>query len=330
MFKPAVSRLTFVGTGQEETREDFAQAVAEGLGSNPRTLPCRFLYDRTGSALFEEICDLPEYYLTRSEQAILDDRAAEIVERLPPETQLAELGSGSSTKTRTLIEAFLNRHGELHYLPVDISPSMLAESSEALLKDYQELQITAVAAEYERGLQHLEEAAASPRLLLWLGSNVGNFHPSEAGAFLGRVRDSLDEEDRFLMGVDLRKGREILEPAYDDPRGVTESFNKNLLARINDELDADFDLDAFAHRAQWRELEGRVKIELECLAAQTVQVGALDLAVELDEGERIHTEDSFKYSPEEIRDLAARGEFSVEASWFDANRWFSLNLLAPA
>jgi dimethylhistidine N-methyltransferase len=303
--------------------------VETGLEARAKTLPCRFFYDDDGSQIFEEICRLPEYYLTRAELEILERNCDEIAQSFGSKTSLVELGSGSSTKTRTLIEAFLGHHGRLRYVPVDISRGMLEQSANELLEDYPGLEITAIAAEYRHGLSKISAEDIDRKLILWLGSSIGNFTRVEASHFLSGVRKAMDASDRLLMGVDLRKDRKALELAYDDPAGVTARFNKNILSRVNRELGADFELDEFAHRAIFDEAEGRVEMHLESLRDQTVSISALDMDVEFSEGETIHTENSYKYSPGEIDALAQSANMSVERRWTDGAARFSVNLLAP-
>jgi L-histidine N-alpha-methyltransferase len=310
--------------------DSFGKALAEGLAGTPRSIPCRFLYDEFGSKLFEEICELPEYYLTRAEREILRTRAGEIAARFDRAITLAELGSGSAAKTRLLIEAFLARHGRLRYMPVDISRSMLEESSWALLEHYGALEIRAVAAELAAGLDHLRREASRPKLVLWLGSSVGNLGREEAAQFLARVRAAMAPVDALLIGIDLRKPRAVLERAYDDAAGITARFTLNLLERANRELDAHFDVRAFAHRAVYREDEGRVEIRIESLRRQRVAIDALGLEFELARGESIHAEDSFKYSLAEIDALAAAAGLAVAERWLDRAGRFSLNILRPA
>ncbi len=309
--------------------DSFAAAVEAGLSARPKTLPCRFLYDEHGSALFEQICELPEYYLTRAEHQLLVDHGDQIAAAFSRPVTLAELGSGSSTKTRVLIEALLRRQPRLRYVPVDISRSMLEETAEALLEDYGALEVHAIAGEYQEGLRHVR-SETRPKVIAWLGSNVGNFERPNAARFLRGIRDVLSENDRVLIGIDLRKDRELLERAYDDRGGVTARFNLNLLARINRDLDGSFDLDRFAHRAEWREQEGRVKLGLESLEAQAITIKAIDRVVRFERGEHIHTEDSFKYSFAEIDDLADAAGLALEQRWLDATGAYSLNLFRPA
>lgn len=327
-------RLRVLAPAVAEVETDFAHDVAAGLTDRPRHLHCRYFYDEQGSLLFEQICALPEYYLTRAEAEILGRHAAELAALMPASGALVELGSGSSVKTRLLIEALLRRHGQLRYAAIDISRTMLESSARELLADYPALEMTAVAAEYRAGLALLLQdggraAATGPRLILWLGSNVGNFHRDEAAAFLAGVRAGMRPGDRLLMGVDLRKDRAVLEPAYDDAQGVTARFNLNLLARINRELGGDFVLDDFEHRAVYDEVLGRVEIYISSTRAQRVTVRGLGLTIDFAAGEAIHTENSYKYSLPEIVALAEAAGLYVERQWFDEARRFSENLLAP-
>ena len=325
----AAGRLTWIETAPQAREADFAESVRSGLSAERKLLSCRWLYDSEGSQLFERICEQPEYYPTRAELEILSAKASEIAKDLRADADLVELGSGSSLKTRVLIEAAIARHGRLRYVPLDISHSILEASSRELLDDYPELEILCVAAEYRAGLRELRRRIDGPKLVLWLGSNVGNFERAAAARFLAELREGLGPNDRLILGADLRKSREVLERAYDDTAGVTAAFNLNLLARVNRELDGDFDLQQFEHRAHYDEFLGRVEMHLVSLRDQRVRVGALDLVVEFAAGETIHTENSYKYSEQELDSLAAVAGFRVDARWFDAQRRFSLQRLEP-
>lgn len=322
-------RLTLITPKVDPQLEHLARDVATGLARCPKQLPCCYFYDREGSLLFEEICDLPEYYLTRAEAEILRQRAEEISSRLGAGTTLVELGSGSAAKTRLLIEALLSRQESLRYVPVDISRSMLEETALALLESYPALEITAIAGEYADGLSQLQAMSEDPKLILWLGSNVGNFERPDAAAFLRGARDSMTPQDRLLVGVDLRKDRGVLEPAYDDSRGLTARFNLNILARINRELGGHFDLTAFRHRAVYNDGMGRIEMYLVSTHLQRVAIDRLGLEVPFAAGESIHTENSYKYSIAEIEVLAEAAGLETEARWFDTGDRFSLNLFVP-
>jgi dimethylhistidine N-methyltransferase len=322
-------RYAWIEENQSARRDSLAQAVDEGLGAKPRALPCRFFYDAEGSRLFEAICDLPEYYLTRAEREILTRHADEIAARCPTPLFLAELGSGSSSKTRLLIEAFLRHQGRLRYVPVDISHSMLEESANALLADYPGLEITAIASEYGDGLRHLGKDTRLPKLIAWLGSNIGNFPRADAHHFVAGIRDAMSADDRLLLGVDLRKDERALAEAYDDAQGVTARFNKNLLARINRELGGSFVLADWSHRARVVDGGGRVEIGLVCRHSCEVRIAALGKTFRFARGEFIHTEDSLKYSQREIAELAAAASLRVDACWLDGEARFCVALLAP-
>jgi L-histidine Nalpha-methyltransferase len=329
------ARLQVHSYDQNGHLAEFAREVEQGLTSAPKRLPCRYFYDEYGSRLFEEICALPEYYLTRTERQILQEHADEIAALFNEEMALVELGSGSAAKTRLLIEAFLRRapagrYPSLRYVPIDISPTILEESSVALLAAYPRLEIVAVAAEYQEGLVRLQEEISRPKLILWLGSNVGNLDRPEAMRFLRSVQKTMTARDRLLIGIDMRKARVVLEAAYDDARGVTARFNLNLLARINRELGGQFDLSCFRHRALYNEPRGRVEIYLDSLQAQEVRIEQLDLEVAFEAGESIHTENSYKYSREEIAELAEAANLTVQHQWFDAEHRFSVNLMAAS
>jgi dimethylhistidine N-methyltransferase len=322
----AERRLRIVRGAAAPGRADFARDVAEGLSASPKRLPCRWLYDEEGSRIFEEITQLPEYEIPRAEREILLARAPELAALLPAPPCVLELGSGSATKTEIVLDAILRRHGSARYLPVDISETALLPAARRLAVSHPSLEVVAIAGEYEDGLRRLP-GEPGPRLVLWLGSNVGNLEREEAASFLARLRQCLAPGDRILVGIDLRKGRAALEAAYDDAQGVTARFNLNLLARIDAELGAGFDLAAFRHRAVYDEARGRIEMHLVSLRAQRVRIEALGMDVELAEGETIHTESSYKYSPEEIGALARDAGLRIERRWLDGDGRFASILL---
>lgn len=321
-------RLRLVRPSPAGDGDGFAAAVRDGLGSSPKALPCRFFYDDEGSRLFEEICHLPEYYPTRTEEGILARRAGEIAEAVGPGAALAELGSGSSAKTRLLIEAFLDRQEALHYAPVDISAGFLEETARNLLDRYEGLSVTAIAAEYRAAIPHLP-SHDGPRLVLFLGSNVGNLEEGEAASLLGAVAATLAPHDRLLVGFDRLKEPEVLLRAYDDAAGVTARFNRNLLARANRELGAEFDLDAFEHAAPFVAERSRVEMRLVSRTRQEVRVAALDRTFAFEEGETIHTESCHKYALADVGRLAHASGLRVDRLWSDPREWFTVALLAP-
>ncbi len=325
-----LDRLQLLDRTTGTRREELAQAVRTGLTSTPKYIPCCFFYDDAGSALFDQICELPEYYLTRAEDEILRRHAGAIVASVPSDSVIVELGSGSCRKTRILIAAALARTTHLRYVPLDICRVALTDSAHALLAEFAGLSIQAVAAEYDAGLPIVARLTGARKLVLWLGSNVGNLHRADAAAFLARVRATMGRGDRLVLGADLRKERSVLEAAYDDAAGVTARFNLNLLARINRELDADFDLDAFAHRATWLADAGRIEMHLVSRRAQRVRLRALDIAVDFAVGEAVHTENSYKYSPAELDALACAAGMVTDARWSDGAGRFSVSLLRPS
>jgi L-histidine N-alpha-methyltransferase len=328
----AAVRLNIIDLGGEGARDAFADDVRRGLTSEPKFLPPKYFYDALGSHLFEAICLLPEYYLTRAEDEIFAARARDIARAAGAgETTitLVELGSGSATKTRRVIDALLDAQPELLYVPVDISRAALEASAHTLLQSYPRLRVRAYAGDYDSALPRLLEGvdAHSRALVLFLGSNIGNFDRTAARDMMHALRRGLRTGGRLLLGADLRKERAVLEAAYDDALGVTAAFNLNILARINRDLGADFRVRDFRHVAFYDETEGRVEMHVESLRAQAVRLLALDLRVDFREGERIHTENSYKYDLREILRLAEETGFASTNTWLDDAERFSSNLL---
>ena len=312
---------------KREPRAGLAEDVRRGLSSQPKRFLPKYFYDQLGSQLFEAICLLPEYYLTRAENEILTNYADEIVSSLDGNTTLLEMGSGSASKTRLIIEALLRKQSELLFIPVDISASALDSSSRILLQSYPQIKVEAYAADYFAGLAELGKTSRARTLALFLGSNVSNFDPDEAVRFLRALRQVLHEGDALLLGADLKKDKSILEAAYNDALGVTAAFNLNVLARINRELGGNFDLRAFQHRAFYNEAVGRVEIYIESMREQTVAISELDMEVQFAAGEQIHTENSYKYDLSDIARLAAETGFTPARTWLDQKEQFSSNLL---
>jgi dimethylhistidine N-methyltransferase len=312
---------------KREPRAGLAEDVRRGLSSQPKRFLPKYFYDQLGSQLFEAICLLPEYYLTRAENEILEQYADEIVSSVNGDSTLLEMGSGSASKTRLIIEALLRKQPELLFVPVDISASALDSSSRILLQSYPQLRIEAYAADYFAGLAELGKKPRARTLALFLGSNVSNFDPEEALKFLRALRQVLHEGDALLLGADLKKEKSVLEGAYNDALGVTAAFNLNVLARINRELGGNFDLRAFQHRAFYNEVSGRVEIYIESTREQTVAIDELKMEVRFAEGEQIHTENSYKYDLSDITKLAAETGFTRARTWLDKAQQFSSNLL---
>ncbi len=328
MINPMDARLDFIRVEASHSPETLREIVEEGLSAPRKHLPCRYFYDTTGSLLFERICRLPEYYPTRTEQGILEQYAPDIIEAAGRNLTVVEFGSGSSCKTRLLLTAALDRQAQLRYVPIDISADFLRDSALILLNEYDRLNITAVAAEYNDGMEALP-SSDGPRLILFLGSNIGNFTHDEATVFLARIRRKMRAQDRLLIGVDLLKDRSIIKAAYNDSEGVTALFNKNLLSRINSELEGEFDLNSFDHYAPFVEAESRIEMRLVSRREQSVRIGALSREFKLEKGEYIHTENSHKYSLESFGALSRAAGLAVQSRWLDERQWFAELLLSP-
>jgi L-histidine Nalpha-methyltransferase len=307
---------------------DFAADVREGLTkSGQRELPSKYLYDEVGSALFETISVLPEYGLTRADARLLEKHAREIVGLLPSPVHVAELGSGSGKKTRWILEA-LSQRQRTYYFPIEISPSALA-ACEKELGQIDLVSIVGYEQPYLEGLRRVAQGRADGDhlLVLFLGSTIGNFDRAAGEDFLRSVRGILRPSDALLLATDLEKNLEDQLLAYDDPAGVTAAFNLNLLARINRELRADFDLACFRHEARWNATERRIEMHLRSTCRQRVEIPAAGLRVSLDEDETIWTESSHKYRIGEAADMAQRTGFRCEGQWVDEKWPFAQNLL---
>lgn len=302
--------------------EAFAHDVAEGLSKPQKSLPCRYFYDARGSQLFEEITALDEYYPTRTEASILRDCAAEIAARTQPGSCLVEFGSGSSAKTQIILDALPQLAA---YVAIDVSESALEEARARLAQLYPLLRVECVVADFGADFTMPRDLLGAPRLGFFPGSTIGNFEPAQAQKLLGHFAQSLGPGSRLVIGVDLEKDPAILLPAYDDARGVTAAFNLNLLARINRELGADFDLTAFGHESRWNAQAGRVEMHLVSLRDQSVRVGRLE--VHFTRGETIHTENSHKWRVETFSSLAQRAGWLSGAVWCDGAHLFSVHEL---
>jgi dimethylhistidine N-methyltransferase len=291
----------------------FRDEVWAGLAAPQKTLPCKYFYDARGSALFEAICELPEYYPTRTELGIMERHAAAMADRLGARCLLVEYGSGSSRKTRLLLDRLREPAG---YVPIDISPSALGTSAHALRAAYPALEVLPVCADYTEAIEvPAPRLAPARRGVYFPGSTIGNFTPREARGFLAQMARVAGAGGVLLVGVDLAKDRATLERAYDDAAGVTAAFNKNLLARVNRELFADFDLDRFAHRALWNAGASRDEMHLVATAAHAVRVAGRVFSFRA--GETIHTENSYKYEPGAFAALAESAGLVVTEVWTD-------------
>src|SRR5437763_3159661 len=308
---------------------EIAVDVREGLTRFPKTLPPKLFYDAIGSELFEQITRLPEYYLTRTERAIFAAHAREIIAEAGEGISIVELGAGSAEKTKLLIAEALRRQLSLVYQPVDVSDGALAIARTEVGRQFPRVEVRATIADYTNGFR-LGRSPSGRRLVLWIGSSIGNFEMDEAAAILAKLSRQMSRDDALLLGTDLAKSPKILLPAYGDSQGVTEQFNKNILARINRELGGRFRLDQFEHVALWNAKASRMEIYLESLVEQQVRIDALGLTLHFARGERIHTENSYKYTPHMIDDLMADGGFRLERTWTDDRRWFAVHLARPA
>jgi L-histidine Nalpha-methyltransferase len=302
-------------------QESFRDAVLSGLGREPKSLPCKFFYDARGSALFEAICEVPEYYLTRAEMAILETYAGAIAERIGPHCRLIELGSGSSRKVRLLLNAL---EAPLAYVPVDISRDFLRDAAAKIAADFPELQIAAVCADYTKPFE-LPALSGPPgkRVGFFPGSTIGNFEPDSVVGFFVHCGRLLGPGAEMLVGVDVKKDKAILDAAYNDAAGLNAEFNLNLLHRISKELDSDIEIDNFEHVAFYNPNEGRVELYIRSKKAQSATIAGRRFSFAA--GELIHTENSYKYAIPEFRELAARAGFAALDTWTDRDGKFSVH-----
>ena len=326
--KPAVVEprdplLRIEGYLEDGHRAQLERDVRAGLGATPKTLPSKYFYDATGSELFDAICDLPEYYPTRTEYALLERVAGAIVGETEAD-HLVELGSGASRKTRLLLDALSEREPDACYVPLDVSESMLRQSAAALRADYPRLRIHGIVGDYERHMGHFPPARR--RLVAFLGSTIGNFTPAEAVSFLRALGGHMAHSDRLLVGLDLVKPVAVLEAAYNDAAGVTAAFNRNVLGVLNRELAADFDLPRFEHRAFFNREEEQIEMHLRARDNHRVYLRAIGMKVDFDRGETIRTEISRKFRPETAQAMLAQGGFSLEAWYPSPDGYFALAL----
>ena len=298
---------------------DFYTEVINGLQCKPKAIPPKFFYDETGSRLFDAICELPEYYPTRTETGLLRQHANEIATLIGKECVLIEPGSGNSQKVRMLLEALQ----PAAYMPMDISRNYLLQAAQQLAADYPWLEIHATCIDFTSELRLHSDLPYAHRVAFFPGSSIGNFEPDEAILFLRNVARMVGVNGGLLIGVDLKKDASILNAAYNDAQGITAQFNLNLLTRINRELNADFELKSFEHEAFYNTAAGRIEMHLTSLAPQTVTIG--DVKINITGNESIHTENSYKYSIEELASLAKIAGFELVNVWTDADKLFSLH-----
>lgn len=305
---------------QAPNTESFREAVLDGLTSSQKSIPSKFLYDERGSKLFDRICQLDEYYPTRTEIAIMRASIDAMVEVVGPDVRLVELGSGSSLKTRILLD---HLESPAVYVPIDISRSHLVNAAETLAASYPDVPVQPVCADYTSSFDLPDPPRPAARTVVYYpGSTVGNFRPEEAQKFLSRIAQGLGSTDGLLIGVDLKKDVDVLEAAYDDAEGVTAAFNKNLLHRMNRELGASFAPEDFEFWSFWNDEEGCIESHLRSLRAQTVSIAGT--SVSFDEGETIHTESSYKYTLQEFANLVGAAGYSVDRVWTDDRSYFSI------
>jgi L-histidine Nalpha-methyltransferase len=310
----------------EGTERRLADDALDGLTKPFKEIPPKHFYDSRGSELFEQICELPEYYPTRTETAILRARAGEIVTAAGSPAELVELGSGSTLKARMLLDAMGSPE---RYIPVDVSERMVREAADELVDDYPGLEVHGVVGDFERHLGEVPEPASGGRLVALLGGTIGNFPPGSRRRLLRDVRRMLDDGDAFLLGTDLVKDPAIIEAAYNDSAGITAEFNRNVLHVLNRELGADFDPDAFDHVAFFDRRREWIEMRLRARRACTVWVADLRLQVEFAAGEELRTEISAKFTPERLqRDFHAAG-MELAGMWTDADELFALSLARP-
>jgi L-histidine Nalpha-methyltransferase len=304
---------------------EYLEEVVRGLTSRPKTLPCKLFYDERGSALFEEITSLPEYYPTRTELEILQDYSQEIARAAGSPVSIVELGAGTALKTTTLLGGFARRQMRLKYFPVDISPAALAAAKKRVKDEYPGALVRPIIADFSNGFQFLRDISGR-KIVLYLGSSIGNFDWNDAVAMLRKVCDQLLPGDGLLLGTDMVKSADILVPAYDDAQGVTTQFNRNILVRLNRELNGNFDLESFRHVAEWNPKQSRMEINLESTRPQVVCLRMANLTVKFLAGERIHTENSYKYTEQMVETMLCASGFRLEKTWYDRRNWFGLNL----
>ena len=321
------SQLRYFKPHATKIEKSFAEEISYSLNKNSKSINPKFFYDRKGSKLFESITSLPEYYPTRTEISILKKLKHDLPSYLDKNMNLVELGSGASVKTRLILDIFTKLQAKTEYFPIDIS-EILTESSEQLLKDYDSLHITGIIDTYEGGLEFLKTYDDKKNLILFLGSSFGNFTPDDGKLFLKKIFSTMNSDDLFLIGLDLVKDKNILESAYDDSQGITAKFNLNVLSRINDELDADFDLDNFSHYSIYNEADQRIEMNLKSLVSQSVIIAKSNLSLNFDENELIHTEYSHKYHVSQIKNLLINVGFKIKHVWLDEQKHFSLTLVS--
>lgn len=319
------SNLCYFKRNLHVMQTSFAEEIFNSLNRESKYISPKFFYNQRGSKLFEKICKLPEYYLTRTELQILENLKKTLSEFLDGDYRLVELGSGSSRKTRRIIDALIKHQKQVEYIPIDIS-EIIMKSCRELLGEYNNLKITGIVDTYEGGLEFLKEYDNKQNLIAFLGSSFGNFSPNEGRIFLQKLCSTMKENDLFLIGLDLVKEKSILEKAYDDSRGITAEFNLNMLMRINEELEGNFDLRKFSHHAIYNEDKQRIEMYLCSNANQIVTIPKANLSIRLNKEELIHTEHSHKYTMDQIYDMLESSGFRILKIWQDKKKHFAVVL----
>ena len=320
-------RLSYYEPSGNKSQKTFAQELSISIRQKQKAINPKFFYDQKGSQLFEKICVLPEYYLTRTEISILKQIDGKLQSYLDGNFRLVELGSGSSQKTRLLIDMLTRLQKHVEYFPIDIS-KILKTSSIALQSDYKKLHITGIIDNYENGLEFVKNYDGMKNLIIFLGSSFGNFDPENGIKFLQKINSSMKKGDLFLVGLDLVKDKDVLCQAYNDSQGITAQFNLNVLSRINSELGGNFDTSKFVHHVVYNENQNKIELYLRSLSKQTVEIPNADLMLEIDEDELIHTENSHKYTISQIKQMFTITGYQIKDMWNDDNRYYSLVLLS--
>jgi L-histidine Nalpha-methyltransferase len=318
-------RLQFHGMDVHDHQQSFARDVTYGLTAPQKWLPPKYFYDERGSQLYEQICALPEYYPFRAEREILSTYAPQILAEIG-HLALVEFGSGSAIKTRHLLSAYEWAGRPFRYCPVDISREILWDTATRLLQEYNYIEIQAMHADFAGQPEVIQAFQLERKAVAFFGSSLGNFTPVESLAFLRRTAALLGPEDVFLLGIDLKKSPALLVPAYDDAQGVTAAFNLNILHRMNRELGGQFDPQSFEHLALYNDVQGCIEMHVRSRRAQRVPIAQIEQVVSFSKDETIHTESSYKYSVDEVRDLGSQANLVLRRTWFDTRRYFLLAL----
>lgn len=319
-------RLTIYTVSIGSYKNTFAEDVKEGLSAEQKYLLPKYFYDNTGSSLFELICETEEYYVTRTEASILEKYSDEIAGLNIGKRHIVELGSGSSVKTKYILSSFIRNNGNIIYHPIDVS-EILVQGSNALLNEFEGLTIHGTIGEYEESLQVINEVVVEPKMIVFLGSSIGNFSPSDAHKLIAHISSCMNENDTLLIGFDVVKDIEILNAAYDDDTGITAKFNMNLLERINNELGGNFNTESFSHSAFFNSELSRVEMHLVSEKDQKVTIKDIDTTVRFGKSESIHTENSYKFTRGMISELASSAGLTVAAQWNDNRNYFELCLM---